>query len=532
MERDAEALQNYVMRYSSLHEKYGDISAAEVPLLKRLLEEDHLGYQLWGVNRDYENIVHQCLKEGWYKGLLVLISVATTTSPYIGNCPQLNQRDRFGDAPLHLAARSIDLLAISHLLRLPAVDVRATDRGGKNILHLLFLRIQIRWNRFRRREGEQTTHTASNERRLEPKEAEVVETVEAVLARADSASDFLLQVDKMGLNVFDYALGLRSHRLLLALLHRMAHNTSTQYLNTAHRMEVLIGLLKSAILLNQYDLVYTLARLVLKINKKSDVKAGRYSHKRRRTIESERASRSSEGREFVDLVLLCLQQGLATSLQALISVTSEGEGGLTFASSLNKQGTAKGMWFSADKEVAEETRAVCIVNCTHPHQYPLQLAVRRATMQDTTGKSTKVRGTGMKLKQGMRPGNAAAAMVFAISMVRTLIRAGAKVLVLLPQQGDTKNHADNLFALTAQGGNVDLLRVLLLAAEQESSSSSVRTSSSVPPRQLKLMAAESRGHGFFLEHLQAASNPSCMPCCTVKWIWFATYSITRHSKRL
>ena len=152
VERDAEALQNYVLRYSSLHEKYGDISAAEVPLLKRLLEEDHLGYQLWGVNRDYENIVHQCLKEGWYKGLLVLISVATTTSPYIGNCPQLNQRDRFGDAPLHLAARSIDLLAISHLLRLPAVDVRATDRGGKNILHLLFLRIQIRWNRFRRRE--------------------------------------------------------------------------------------------------------------------------------------------------------------------------------------------------------------------------------------------------------------------------------------------------------------------------------------------------------------------------------------------
>ena len=95
----------------------------------------------------------------------------------------------------------------------------------------------------------------------------MVETVEAVLARADSASDFLLQVDKMGLNVFDYALGLRSHRLLLALLHRIDHNTSTQYLNTAHRMEVLIGLLKSAILLNQYDLVYTLARLVLKINK-------------------------------------------------------------------------------------------------------------------------------------------------------------------------------------------------------------------------------------------------------------------------
>ena len=50
-------------------------------------------------------------------------------------------------------------------------------------------------------------------------------------------------------------------------------------------------------------------------------------------------------------------------------------------------------------------------------------------------------------------------------------RAGAKILVLLPQQGDTKNHADNLFALTAQGSNVDLLRVLLLAAEQESSSS-------------------------------------------------------------
>ena len=107
----------------------------------------------------------------------------------------------------------------------------------------------------------------------------------------------------------------------------------------------------------------------------------------------------------------------------------------------------------------------------------------------------------------MRPGNAAAAMVFAISMVSSYPGRCESLEVLLPQQGDTKNHADNLFALTAQGGNVDLLRVLRLAAEQESSSSSVRTSSSVPPRQLKLMAAESRGHGFFLEHLQAASNP-------------------------
>ena len=200
------------------------------------------------------SIVHQYLKEGWPKAL-VLISVATTTSPYIGNCPQLNQRDRFGD---HRSPGStLDRLAsISHLLRLPAVDVRATDRGGKNILHLLFLRIQIRWNRFRRREGEQTTHTASNERRLEPKEAEVVETVEAVLARADSASDFLLQVDKMGLNVFDYALGLRSPLITgVVAPYRPQHQHSILEHGPSHGSAY--WLLKSAILPNQHDLVYT-----------------------------------------------------------------------------------------------------------------------------------------------------------------------------------------------------------------------------------------------------------------------------------
>ena len=141
----------------------------------RLLEDDQLGYQLWGLNRDYENIVHQCLKEGWYQGLLVLIAAATSTSPFIGQCPQFNQRDRFGDAPIHLAARSVNLLAVTRLLHVPALDVTATDRSGKNVLHLLFLRVQIRWNRFRPKAGAPATGVVSIEPRLEPGEKEVVE---------------------------------------------------------------------------------------------------------------------------------------------------------------------------------------------------------------------------------------------------------------------------------------------------------------------------------------------------------------------
>ena len=60
-------------------------------------------------------------------------------------------------------------------------------------------------------------------------------------------------------------------------------------------MEVLIGLLKSAILLNQYDLVYTLARLVLKINK--NLMLG-WPLLHKGAIEK-RASRSSEEENFV-----------------------------------------------------------------------------------------------------------------------------------------------------------------------------------------------------------------------------------------
>ena len=106
VERNGVALQNYLARYANIHARYVDFYSGEAPLLMRLLEVDQLGYELWGLNRDYENIVHQCLKEGWYQGLLVLIAAATSTSPFIGQCPQFNQRDRFGDAPIHLAARS------------------------------------------------------------------------------------------------------------------------------------------------------------------------------------------------------------------------------------------------------------------------------------------------------------------------------------------------------------------------------------------------------------------------------------------
>jgi ankyrin repeat protein len=436
VERNVEALQKYIVSYSILHEKYGDINSAEVPLLKRLLEEDSLGYQLWGLNRDYENVVHQCLKDGWYQGLLVLVSAATSTSPFIGQCPHFNQRDRFGDAPIHLAARSINLLAVSRLLQVPAVDVTATDRGGKNVLHLLFLRIQIRWNRFRPGAGASAHREAAGTPRLEPGEHEVVEVAEQVLEKAESAPDLLLQEDKTGLSVLDYALGLRSNRLLLVLLHRIDHNTSTQYLDTAHRMQLLIGLLRSAVLLNQYDLVYTLARLVLKLNQNLLLRLAATPVKGGSPLKTRVPDGVVKEETLVDLVLLCLQEGLATSLQALVSVTPVGEGDPTFASCINRRGTETGTWLSSGRGGTEDTRAVRIVNCGYPQQYPLQLAVRRAAMHDmsTAGVSTKVGKAGDD-PLGL-PGNAGAAVVFAVSMVRTLIRAGAKVLVVLPQLRD------------------------------------------------------------------------------------------------
>ena len=227
---------------------------------------------------------------------------------------------------------------MTRLLHVPALDVTATDRSGKNVLHLLFLRVQIRWNRFRPKAGAPATGVVSIEPRLEPGEKEVVEVVEAVLERVESAPDLLLQEDKTGLSVLDYALGLRSNRLLLVLLHRIDHNTSSQYMDTAHRMQLLIGLLKSAVLLNQYDLVFTLARLVLKLNQNLLLRLAATPVKGGTPLKVKTPDGVLKEESMVDLVLLCLQQGLATSLQALLSVPPVGERDPTFSSCLNQQG--------------------------------------------------------------------------------------------------------------------------------------------------------------------------------------------------
>ena len=50
----------------------------------------------------------------------------------------------------------------------------------------------------------------------------------------------LLEQDGAGISVMDYALGLRSNRLLLVLL-GLDHNSAKQYLDSSQRMHTLVA---------------------------------------------------------------------------------------------------------------------------------------------------------------------------------------------------------------------------------------------------------------------------------------------------
>lgn len=294
-ERDVTALQEYLRIYCACEKKYKDVARrvdnnnnesnneSYVPLLLRLHDADSLSYQIWGLTRDYGNIVHQAIEEDWFQALIAIITAAVThTAPAVreedevGAWGHFNQVNRFGDAPIHLAARGLLLLSLKHLLRVPALKVELMDRSGKNVLHLLFLRTQLRWNRFRRPmsiSGSSTGTGADSDamaggmrERLDPTEAELVEITDAILNRAESAPYLLLERDRAGLSVMDYAMGLRSNRLLLVLLQRLSHNTASQYLDSAERVRVLVCLTRKALAYNQYDMVFSLARLLLTVN--------------------------------------------------------------------------------------------------------------------------------------------------------------------------------------------------------------------------------------------------------------------------
>ena len=213
------------------------------------------------MSRDYENIVHQALNVDWFQGLLAIITASITYEQEC-NWGNFNQRNRFGDAPIHIAARTLSILPFKHLMRVPALDVEVKDGSGKNVLHLIFLRVQIRWNRLRAlRSGD----PVGSLKRLDPAESDIVELVDAILNKAASPLSMLLDTDNGGISVMEYSLGLRSNRLLLVLLSRLDRNTASQYLDTSQRVHTLMSLLRSSLLYNQYDMVFSLARLVLQI---------------------------------------------------------------------------------------------------------------------------------------------------------------------------------------------------------------------------------------------------------------------------
>ena len=509
----------------------------------KVIDADQLGYLPWCLSTDYENILHQCLHQQFIEGIYIMC-----TSSTLNHCEQFNQRDRWGNGPIHVAAQHLQVIGLKYLLQVPAVDVNLPDRQGKRVLQILLLRLQMRWNSYRRRFSIQTINsTLTNgggmkaiQQRvglMDPSPDETLELIKIVLERCDSIADTLLHKDRNGLTALDYCLGLQDSSLILYLLCIVEKNSPSCFLESDTRIKLFLHLLHSAVIMDNFDLVHVIGTKFLSINttvlrmhKQSEergekvrssskrVKGTRsYSHSEHmRSPQRKSRDKNSENKEggqqdvylgarasqLSDIIALCVTQGKYTALQSLLSLLPSS---LTNNNSTTQQKLSLNSSFSYGASQGEDAMHssspafVTSVNIIGTSGLlPLEVAIRvldEKSMEDTCTKVSRVDDNSSNSNNH----NSTTSVFFGLmgrsntmdlQYLRSLIRAGADPLIYIDislcssassgaQEGGkftryhwhmnpkTYNRYDNLFALAAENGNIDVLRLLLLNLDEK-----------------------------------------------------------------
>eukprot|EP01041_Mallomonas_annulata_P008452 gene8452-17424_t len=91
------------------------------------------------IENEYENIAHFAIQEDVLQ-LTILICANNT----LNTCDQLNQGNRMEDTPLHVAATSLKLRHLHHLIQAPAIQLSKTNRQGCTALHSLLIEVTMR----------------------------------------------------------------------------------------------------------------------------------------------------------------------------------------------------------------------------------------------------------------------------------------------------------------------------------------------------------------------------------------------------
>jgi len=199
--------------------------------------ERYASEYLWSLDSQYENILGRAIREDKIRFTSLIVSIIKASGPG-SDVAQLHQRNKERDTALLLAARFLRLNHLALLLPLitPALLQQHVDALGRNVLHLLLMRVKLRWQYLQKAGKTQlpTTH-------------ELIDVVSLTIINVQDAVAFILAKDSYGFNCLDYAVDLGTPGVIALLLSRVDMQTE------------IARLLEVAIKKNKPDLVCILA---------------------------------------------------------------------------------------------------------------------------------------------------------------------------------------------------------------------------------------------------------------------------------
>jgi Ankyrin repeat len=353
----------------------------------------------------------------------------------------IKQRNYQGDTPLHLAAKQLRISHLRLLIRSEQADLLDLNRDNRSILHLLLISLNKRWitQRSKALAEKKMLSRSPPPSELTSLISEILRLLNAVGAGAVASA--LSMRDRNQLGILDYALGLGN----ISIFGILTSEVRLQYTCNGYVYEGWAALLRQAILMNSFEFVGSVAKEYI-----------HYSERRVPSADSGDVNsagvKTSDGQwDPVDFIILAIDQGRLKSLHSLLAIP-------TFRD--------------------------CINTPSSLGVVPLEAAVRRFSGLCETSTA------------------ADSPTSFHLDVLRTLIRQGADLFKILPQNIPHKTqtltltplfqpsgsvlspalcsaaqrrggrgahilvHPDNIFALAASYGSLHALRLLLLSVPE------------------------------------------------------------------